>query len=34
MPIKKEICGLIEAGFECVTEFEGAKIFRKESYNI
>jgi hypothetical protein len=24
-----EICVLIEAGFEYVTEFEGAKIFRK-----
>lgn len=26
---EKEICSLIEAGFEYVTEFEGAKIFRK-----
>ncbi|MCW4047686.1 MAG: tyrosine-type recombinase/integrase [Candidatus Bathyarchaeota archaeon] len=26
---EKEICKLIEAGFEYVTEFEGAKIFRK-----
>jgi len=26
---EKEICILIEAGFEYVTEFEGAKIFRK-----
>ena len=26
---EKEICGLIEAGFEYVTEFEGAKIFKK-----
>jgi len=34
MTTEKEICGLIEAGFEYVTEFEGAKIFRKESYNI
>jgi hypothetical protein len=24
-----EICSLVEAGFEYVTEFEGAKIFRK-----
>ena len=26
---EKEICGLVEAGFEYVTEFEGAKIFKK-----
>jgi integrase len=26
---EKEICSLIEAGFEYVTEFEGAKIFKK-----
>jgi hypothetical protein len=26
---EKEICSLIEAGFEYVTEFEGSKIFRK-----
>ena len=26
---QKEICSLIEAGFEYITEFEGAKIFRK-----
>ena len=26
---EKEICSLIEAGFEYVTDFEGAKIFRK-----
>lgn len=26
---EKEICSLIEAVFEYVTEFEGAKIFRK-----
>lgn len=26
---EKEICSLIEAGFEYVTEFQGAKIFRK-----
>lgn len=26
---EKGICGLVEAGFEYVTEFEGAKIFRK-----
>ena len=26
---EKDICNLIEAGFEYVTEFEGAKIFRK-----
>jgi hypothetical protein len=26
---EKEICSLIEAGFEYVTEFDGAKIFRK-----
>jgi integrase len=26
---ERDICGLIEAGFEYVTEFEGAKIFRK-----
>ena len=26
---EKEICSLVEAGFEYVTEFEGAKIFRK-----
>jgi hypothetical protein len=26
---EKEICSLIESGFEYVTEFEGAKIFRK-----
>jgi hypothetical protein len=26
---QKEICSLIEAGFDYVTEFEGAKIFRK-----
>ena len=26
---EKEICGLIEAGFEYVTEFEGSKIFRR-----
>jgi hypothetical protein len=26
---EREICKLVEAGFEYVTEFEGAKIFRK-----
>ncbi len=26
---EEEICALVEAGFEYVTEFEGAKIFRK-----
>ena len=26
---EKEICSLIEAGFEYVIEFEGTKIFRK-----
>ncbi len=26
---EKEICSLIEAGFEYVTEFEGLKFFRK-----
>jgi len=26
---EKEVCRLIEAGFEYVTEFEGAKIFKK-----
>jgi hypothetical protein len=26
---EKEICRLIEAGFEYVTEFQGAKIFKK-----
>ena len=26
---EKEICSLIGAGFDYVTEFEGAKIFRK-----
>ncbi len=26
---EKEICSLIEAGFEYITEFQGAKIFRK-----
>ena len=26
---EKEICSLIEAGFEYVTEIQGAKIFRK-----
>ena len=26
---QKEICTLIEAGFEYITNFEGAKIFRK-----
>jgi hypothetical protein len=26
---EKEICSLIEAGFEYVTEFQGAKIFKK-----
>ena len=26
---EKEICSLVEAGFEYVTEFDGAKIFRK-----
>ncbi|MGB9135216.1 MAG: site-specific integrase, partial [Candidatus Bathyarchaeia archaeon] len=26
---EKEICSLVEAGFEYVTEFEGAKIFKK-----
>jgi integrase len=26
---QKDICALIEAGFEYVTEFEGARIFRK-----
>jgi len=25
----KEACGLVEAGFEYVTEIDGAKIFRK-----
>jgi hypothetical protein len=26
---EKEICALIESGFEYVTEFDGAKIFKK-----
>jgi hypothetical protein len=26
---EKEVCDLIEAGFEYVTDFEGAKIFKK-----
>ena len=26
---EKEICSLIEAGFDYVTEFQGAKIFKK-----
>ncbi len=26
---EKDICNLVEAGFEYVTEFEGSKIFRK-----
>jgi integrase len=26
---EKDICSLVEAGFEYVTEFEGSKIFRK-----
>jgi hypothetical protein len=26
---EKQICQLVEAGFEYVTDFEGAKIFRK-----
>jgi hypothetical protein len=26
---EKEICSLVESGFEYVTEFDGAKIFRK-----
>jgi len=26
---EKEICALIEQGFEYITEFEGARIFRK-----
>ncbi len=26
---EQEICSLIDAGFEYVTEFQGAKIFRK-----
>jgi hypothetical protein len=26
---EKEICALIEAGFEYVTEFQGSKIFKK-----
>jgi hypothetical protein len=26
---EKQICQLIESGFEYVTDFEGAKIFRK-----
>ena len=26
---EKKVCSLIEAGFEYVTEFEGARIFRK-----
>ena len=26
---EKEICSIVEAGFEYVTEFDGAKIFRK-----
>ncbi|HKM60384.1 MAG TPA: hypothetical protein VJY36_05875 [Candidatus Bathyarchaeia archaeon] len=26
---ENEICRLVEAGFEYVTEFEGSKIFRK-----
>ncbi len=26
---EKEICALVEAGFDYVTEFEGAKIFKK-----
>ena len=26
---EKEICALVEAGFEYLTEFEGAKIFKK-----
>jgi len=27
---EKEVCSLIEVGFEYVTDFEGAKIFRKK----
>ena len=26
---EKDICALVEAGFEYVTDFEGARIFRK-----
>jgi hypothetical protein len=26
---EKEICSLLDVGFEYVTEFQGAKIFRK-----
>jgi len=26
---EKEICKLVEEGFEYVTDFEGAKVFRK-----
>ena len=26
---QEEICNLVEAGFEYVTDFEGAKIFKK-----
>jgi hypothetical protein len=26
---EKDICALVESGFEYVTEFQGAKIFRK-----
>jgi len=27
---EQEICTLIEAGFEYVTDFQGSKIFKKE----
>jgi hypothetical protein len=30
--IEKEVYSLIEAGFEYLTEFEGARIFRKRKH--
>jgi integrase len=30
----KEACELIESGFECVTEMEGIKIFRKQQHQV
>jgi hypothetical protein len=29
---EKEICSLIDTGFEYVTEFQGGKIFRKRKF--
>jgi hypothetical protein len=31
---EKEICSLEEAGFEYVTKFDGAKIFRNVSFSV